>query len=160
MFCKLLALLEYIFQCLQPFRDTCLIILVKKIITVRFYFIFAFNFRKKKNHWIQNPHQFKIVHNKSVETGLNQFRVISITPVYLVVEDVTIPESLKTGRFDKICFISLDWGIEMIIFQSILTTFTASVIFRGRWKSSKNWIELKIVPLSANLACLNRWNTL
>ncbi len=45
--------------------------------------------------------------------------------------------------FDKqiatVCFADLDQGSKMIILKSILTTFIASVIFRGRWGSSKNW---------------------
>ncbi len=43
----------------------------------------------------------------------------------------------------------------MIIFESILTTFEASFIFRGSWGICKNWPELKIEPPSTNLACLN-----
>jgi hypothetical protein len=48
----------------------------------------------------------------------------------------------------------------MIIFESILTTFIASEIFRGPCGSKENWLELKIEPIWANLACLNRWNIL
>jgi hypothetical protein len=44
----------------------------------------------------------------------------------------------------------------MIIFESIISTFMASVIFRGRCGSSKKWLELKIEPPLAKLACLNR----
>ncbi len=32
---------------------------------------------------------------------------------------------------------------EMTVFESILTTFVKSIIFRG---SSNNWLELKIEP--------------
>ncbi len=48
----------------------------------------------------------------------------------------------------------------LLIFGSILTTFDASFIFWGSWGSIKNWLELKIEPSLANLACLNWWNTL
>ncbi len=48
----------------------------------------------------------------------------------------------------------------MIIFESTVTTSEASSIFWGSWGRSKNWFELKIEPPQANLACLNRWNTL
>ncbi len=51
-------------------------------------------------------------------------------------------------------------GSKMIIFESILTTFEASFIFRGSWGSIKNWLELKIEPPLADLALLNPWNTL
>jgi hypothetical protein len=34
----------------------------------------------------------------------------------------------------------------MIIFESTLTTFEASFIFGGSWRSIKNWLELKIEP--------------
>ncbi len=53
-------------------------------------------------------------------------------------------------------FTDLDQGSKMIIFESIFTTFIASVVFRGPWNSGKNWLELKIEPPFANLACLNR----
>jgi hypothetical protein len=52
-------------------------------------------------------------------------------------------------------FTDLDPGSEMTIFESVLTTFTASVVFRDSWVSRKNWLELKIEPQSVNLACLN-----
>ncbi len=48
----------------------------------------------------------------------------------------------------------------MIIFKSILTTFKAYTIFRGRWGCSKNLLDLKVKPLLANLACPNQWNRL
>jgi hypothetical protein len=48
----------------------------------------------------------------------------------------------------------------MIIFESTLTTFEASLIFWGSWGSIKNWLEHKIEPLLADLALLNPWNTL
>ncbi len=48
----------------------------------------------------------------------------------------------------------------MIIFKSTLTTFEESFIFWGSWGSIKNWLELKIEPALADLACLNPWNTL
>jgi hypothetical protein len=31
----------------------------------------------------------------------------------------------------------------MLIFEPILTTFIASIVFRGGWRSSENWFELK-----------------
>ncbi len=40
----------------------------------------------------------------------------------------------------------------MIIFESTLTTFEANFIFWGSWGSIKNWLELKIEPLLADLA--------
>jgi hypothetical protein len=43
----------------------------------------------------------------------------------------------------------------MIIFESTLTTFKASFIFRGSWGSIKNWLKLKIKPQMADLALLN-----
>jgi len=43
----------------------------------------------------------------------------------------------------------------MIIFGLILTTFVLSVVFSGRWGSSVNWLEPKIEPPSANIACPN-----
>jgi hypothetical protein len=46
-------------------------------------------------------------------------------------------------------------GIEMIIFESTLTTFEASFIFRGSWGSIKNWLEHKIQPPLADTALLN-----
>jgi hypothetical protein len=34
----------------------------------------------------------------------------------------------------------------MIIFKSYLTTFIVSIIFRGRWDSSKNKLKIEIKP--------------
>ncbi len=36
----------------------------------------------------------------------------------------------------------------------------SSIVFKGSWDSSVNWLELKIEPPLANLACPNPWNTL
>jgi hypothetical protein len=44
-----------------------------------------------------------------------------------------------------------DQGRDVIIFQSILTTFIESVGFRGGLCSGKTWLELKI--LAKNLHC-------
>ncbi len=60
---------------------------------------------------------------------------------------------------NTVCFNVLNQSIKKFIFKSILTTFIASVILRGGWGRSENWLELKIKPPSSNLVCLNRWNT-
>jgi hypothetical protein len=44
----------------------------------------------------------------------------------------------------SICFTNLDQDSKLIIFDSFLTTFIASVSFRGRWGNSKNWLDSKI----------------
>ncbi len=67
---------------------------------------------------------------------------------------------------DTVCFINLDHVSEMIIFKSILTTLIASIIFRSRWGSSKNWLKLKIwttiikfsLSKSVKHTVENRWN--
>jgi hypothetical protein len=64
----------------------------------------------------------------------------------------TVPLKITTAI---VSFKDLDQGSEMIIFESILTAFIASGIFRGCIGSSKNRLMLKIDPPSANLACLN-----
>jgi hypothetical protein len=38
----------------------------------------------------------------------------------------------------------------VIMFESILTTFKLSVILRGNWGRSVNWLEPKIEPPKAN----------
>ncbi len=48
---------------------------------------------------------------------------------------------------------------QMIIFESILTTFEASYIFWGTLDSNKNWLEPKFEPPLAILACQHWWNT-
>ena len=40
----------------------------------------------------------------------------------------------------------LDYRIEMIIFESILTIFEASIIFVGSWGNIGNWLEPKNKP--------------
>jgi len=53
-----------------------------------------------------------------------------------------------------------DQRIEMIIYDSILTTFKSSIVFRCSSDSSDNWLESKIEPPSGNLAWPNPWNTM
>ncbi len=53
----------------------------------------------------------------------------------------------KISRFATVCFTDLDHVSKMIIFESILFTFIAKVVFRGGWGSKKNWLELKIIQL-------------
>jgi len=43
----------------------------------------------------------------------------------------------------------------MTIIESILTLLKSSVVFKGSWGSCVNWLEPKIEPPSANLACPN-----
>ncbi len=66
-------------------------------------------------------------------------------------------------------FTDSDLGIEMIhrfrsgrwLFASLLwPLFIRNVFFRGSWGNSEIGLKLKIEPTLANLACLNRWNTL
>jgi hypothetical protein len=47
---------------------------------------------------------------------------------------------------DTVCFVDFDQGSEMIIFELIMTTFTASIGFRGCWGSMEDWLKLKIKP--------------
>ena len=49
----------------------------------------------------------------------------------------------KFWRDPTECVTELDFRPEMIIFESILTTFEASHIFRGSWGSSENQLEPK-----------------
>jgi len=54
------------------------------------------------------------------------------------------------------CVTDLDkQSSKMIIFESILTTFELSIIFRGSWGSSVNCLEPEIKPPLGNLACQN-----
>ncbi len=46
-----------------------------------------------------------------------------------------------------VCFTDLDQGSKVNIFEAILTTFMAMIVFGGHWGnrgSSKNWFELRI----------------
>jgi hypothetical protein len=45
-----------------------------------------------------------------------------------------------------VCFTEGDQDSEMIIFESILTTFIGTVIFNDHCGSGKIWLELKIEP--------------
>jgi len=57
-----------------------------------------------------------------------------------------LPSPLTYRLSHTECITDLDLGSEMIIFESILTTFKASVVFRGSWGSSVNWLEPKTKP--------------
>ncbi len=50
----------------------------------------------------------------------------------------------KKYTHSNVFFTDLDQSSEMIIFESLLTTFITSFIFRGSWGNSKNRLELKI----------------
>ena len=63
--------------------------------------------------------------------------------------------SINISYISTECVTKLDLQSRMIIFESILTTFEASVIFSGRWCSSKNWLELKTWPPKASLTNLS-----
>jgi len=53
------------------------------------------------------------------------------------------------------CVTDLDKQSDLLIVQSILTSFKQSIIFGGSWGSTENWLEPKTEPPSVNLACLN-----
>jgi len=52
------------------------------------------------------------------------------------------------------------WSSEMIIFESILTTPEASIIFWGHWGSNGNLLKPKTKPQQPILPCQNLWNAL
>jgi hypothetical protein len=45
-----------------------------------------------------------------------------------------------------LCLTNLEHGSEMIISESILTTFIVNIIFKDHYGSGKNWHKLKIEP--------------
>ncbi len=51
----------------------------------------------------------------------------------------------------------------MVIFESILTTFIAIIIFKGLWKVAKNWLKLNIktpeAVYSLQIPSLHAWCT-
>jgi hypothetical protein len=46
-------------------------------------------------------------------------------------------DELFSFAHDTVCFTKLDHGSEMIIFDSILTSFIETIIFRGYWGNGK-----------------------
>ncbi len=60
--------------------------------------------------------------------------------------DIQFNAEFLTGVLQSVATIYVDQGIKMIIFESILTTYIASVILRECFRNSKNWLELKIDP--------------
>ncbi len=50
------------------------------------------------------------------------------------------------------CVTDLVKRSEMIILESIFTTFKSSCVFGGSWGSIEYWLELKTKPPSGNLA--------
>jgi hypothetical protein len=49
-------------------------------------------------------------------------------------------------RFCTECVKDLDYQSQMIIFESILSTFELSIIFRGSLGSGVNWLKLETKP--------------
>ena len=58
------------------------------------------------------------------------------------------------------CVMDLDYQSEMIIFESILTTFELSIIFWGSFGIIENRLETKTKQPCAIIACPNLWNAL
>ena len=58
-----------------------------------------------------------------------------------------------------LCVTDLD-QVRWLFFESILTTFEASVIFRGSWDSIESWLKPETKPPFAILAFQNLWNAL
>ncbi len=75
----------------------------------------------------------------SAWTQLFCFLSIFLFPSFIVITFIRL-----NCRCSTVCSTDLDQGCEMIIFESILTTFIVSIVFRGLWANSKNWLELKI----------------
>ncbi len=76
--------------------------------------------------------------------------------VDILIRIVLLEQSLdSTVRFTE-----FDDGNEIITFESFLTAFEATFVFWGSWGNSRNWLELKIEPPKANLACPYWWNAL
>ncbi len=61
-------------------------------------------------------------------------------------------KSEKLHATYSVSFSYQNQGSEMIIFESTLTTFIASIIFRGCWGRIKNCLELKINPSLAKFS--------
>jgi hypothetical protein len=68
--------------------------------------------------------------------------------VFCSTDDSNQTSGSKMNLFpvSTVCIKNLDQGRDMIIFESVLTIFIASVALRGAWDSSKKWLELKIEP--------------
>jgi hypothetical protein len=71
---------------------------------------------------------------------------ISTKTASTVSQNLSWPLICESYQDPTVCFTDLDKGRKMIIFESILTSFIESVIFRGPWGSTKNWLKLKIEP--------------
>jgi len=50
--------------------------------------------------------------------------------------------------FSTECGTDVDEQSEMIVFESILTTFELSIVFKGSWGTSEYWLEPKIQHIS------------
>jgi hypothetical protein len=76
--------------------------------------------------------------------------VVSIKATLLGVEPRT---SRSVDLFATDCAMPhLDKQSELFIFESFLTTFKLSIVFRGSWGSIENRLEPKTEPPSGNLA--------
>jgi len=52
----------------------------------------------------------------------------------------------KSVTYNTECVTDLGEWSEMIIFESILAFFKSSIVFRGSWGISVNWLEPKPEP--------------
>jgi len=60
---------------------------------------------------------------------------VKLKCMYRMTNDFT---HFKMSKLTTVSFSDLDQGIEMIIFEPILTTFEASFIFWGNWDSGSS----------------------
>jgi hypothetical protein len=77
-----------------------------------------------------------------VKTNATRQIKTKIHKISFIVKDHNEDEAIHITY--TVCFTNLDQGSEMTIFESILTTFIASIIFRSGWSCNTNWLELKI----------------
>ncbi len=67
---------------------------------------------------------------------------------------MSVDQNVFLSTFYRVCH-GFRLQSELLIFESILTSFKPRIVFGGRWGGTENWLEPKTEPPWENLVCPN-----
>ncbi len=81
-----------------------------------------------------------IINLSGLDKAKEEKTISTLIPLFMKATNPGTPSN------NTVYFFNLELGNEIIIFESSLTSYRASDVFRGHWGSIKNWLDLKIEP--------------
>ncbi len=82
----------------------------------------------------------------STQTWLHSWEDLRSCQTYLPISSQTSKTNIDSSKTCSWTYRVCHGFRLMIIFESVLTTCKSSVVFRGSWYSSVNWVESEIKP--------------